>query len=97
MNDSEQTEGEYLTALGFFEPFPFRHFVPQRWLEYGRLALLPLATLPIPPDSPLALSSTGRARLESPARGDSFCLALPKGFFSPSRSYCDGAAEKNSI
>ena len=23
MNDSEQTEGEYLTALGFFEPFPF--------------------------------------------------------------------------
>ena len=24
MNDSEQTEGEYLTALGFFEPFPFR-------------------------------------------------------------------------
>ena len=29
MNDSEQTEGEYLTALGFFEPFPFRHFVPR--------------------------------------------------------------------
>ena len=28
VNDSEQTEGEYLTALGFFEPFPFRHFVP---------------------------------------------------------------------
>ena len=24
VNDSEQTEGEYLTALGFFEPFPFR-------------------------------------------------------------------------
>ena len=24
MNDSEQTEGEYLTALGFFEPFPFQ-------------------------------------------------------------------------
>ena len=29
VNDSEQTEGEYLTALGFFEPFPFRHFVPR--------------------------------------------------------------------
>ena len=28
VNDSEQTEGEYLTALGFFEPFPFWHFVP---------------------------------------------------------------------
>ncbi|PWM48485.1 MAG: hypothetical protein DBX62_02050 [Clostridia bacterium] len=28
VNDSEQTEGEYLTALGFFESFPFRHFVP---------------------------------------------------------------------
>ena len=25
VNDSEQTEGEYLTALGIFEPFPFRH------------------------------------------------------------------------
>ena len=24
VNDSEQTEGEYLTALGFFEPFPFQ-------------------------------------------------------------------------
>ena len=24
VNDSEQTEEEYLTALGFFEPFPFR-------------------------------------------------------------------------
>ena len=69
----------------------------ERWLEYGRLAALPLAILPIPPDSPLAASPTWRARLESPARGDSFCLALPKGFFSPSRSYCDGAAEKNSI
>ena len=55
---------------------------PQRWLEYGRLAALPLAILPIPPDSPLAASPTWRARLESPARGDSFWLALPKGFFS---------------
>ena len=25
MSDSEQTEGEQLTALGSFEPFPFRH------------------------------------------------------------------------
>ena len=38
----------------------------ERWLEYGRLAALPLAILPIPPDSPLAASPTGRARLESP-------------------------------
>ena len=35
-------------------------------MEYGRLATLPLAILPIPPDSPLAASPTGRARLESP-------------------------------
>ena len=40
----------------------------ERWLEYGRLAALPLAILPIPPDSPLAASPTGRARLESPFR-----------------------------
>ena len=25
MSDSEQTEGEQLTALGSFKPFPFRH------------------------------------------------------------------------
>ena len=25
VSDSEQTEGEQLTALGSFEPFPFRH------------------------------------------------------------------------
>ena len=25
VNDSEQTEGEYLAALGIFKPFPFRH------------------------------------------------------------------------
>ena len=48
----------------------------ERWLEYGRLAALPLAILPIPPDSPLASSPTGRARLESPARGDSFWLVV---------------------
>ena len=44
----------------------------ERWLEYGRLAALPLAILPIPPDSPLAASPTGRARLESPASGGAF-------------------------
>ena len=47
---------------------------PQRWLEYSRLASLSFATLLIPPDSPLAVSSTGRARLESPINGDSFWL-----------------------
>ncbi len=47
------------------------HSQPQRWLEYCRLASLPLAILPIPPDSPLAASPTGRARLESPVNGDS--------------------------
>ena len=25
VSDSEQTEGEYLTTLGIFEQFPFRH------------------------------------------------------------------------
>ena len=25
VNDSEQTEGEHLAALGIFKPFPFRH------------------------------------------------------------------------
>ena len=48
----------------------------ERWLEYGRLAALPLAILPIPPDSPLAASPTGRARLESPARGGAFGCAV---------------------
>ena len=43
------------------------HSQPQRWLEYGRLASLPLAILPIPPDSPLAASSTGRAQLRNVA------------------------------
>ena len=60
-------------------PLSATHFVRvhERWLEYGRLATLPLAILPIPPDSPLASSPTGRARLESPARGDSFWVVLP--------------------
>ena len=48
----------------------------ERWLEYGRLAALPLAILPIPPDSPLAASPTGRARLESPVNGDSFGMVV---------------------
>ena len=49
----------------------------ERWLEYGRLAALPLAILPIPPDSPLAASPTGRARLESPASGGaSWCISI---------------------
>ena len=43
------------------------HSQPQRWLEYGRLASLPLAILPIPPDSPLAASPTGRAQLRNVA------------------------------
>ena len=50
----------------FITPPAFATRNPQRWLEYGRLAALPLAILPIPPDSPLAASPTGRARLESP-------------------------------
>ncbi len=53
------------------------HSQPQRWLEYGRLASLPLAILPIPPDSPLAASPTGRARLESPVNGTAYgCATL---------------------
>ena len=48
----------------------------ERWLEYGRLAALPLAILPIPPDSPLAASPTGRARLKSPAGGGAFLGTL---------------------
>ena len=52
----------------FITPPAFATRNPQRWLEYGRLAALPLAILPIPPDSPLAASPTGRARLESPFR-----------------------------
>ena len=59
-------------------PLSSAHFIRshERWLEYGRLAALPLAILPIPPDSPLAASPTGRARLESPASGDSFWIAI---------------------
>ena len=56
----------------------------ERWLEYGRLAALPLVILPILPDSPLAASPTGRARLKSPASGGAFwcstntaCSAVP--------------------
>ena len=59
------------------------HSQPQRWLEYGRLASLPLAILPIPPDSPLAASPTGRARLESPVNGDSFWVCNTMCQFSP--------------
>ena len=50
----------------------------ERWLEYGRLAALPLAILPIPPDSPLAASPTGRARLESPFRAGLICKLLKR-------------------
>ena len=53
-------------------PHQLRLRSAERWLEYGRLAALPLAILPIPPDSPLAASPTGRARLESPASGGAF-------------------------
>ena len=84
--ERSETEGEYLMAL-LLRAIPLssrlapRH---ERWLEYGRLAALPLAILPIPPDSPLAASPTGRARLESPARGDSFWLdVLYKLILSP--------------
>ena len=59
------------------------HSQPQRWLEYGRLAALPLAILPIPPDSSLAASPTGRARLESPVNGDSFWVCNTMCQFSP--------------
>ena len=60
------------------------HSQPQRWLEYGRLASLPLAILPIPPDSPLAASPTGRARLESPVNGDSLWVCDTMCQFSAS-------------
>ena len=60
------------------------HSQPQRWLEYGRLASLPLAILPIPPDSPLAASPTGRARLESPVNRDSLWVCDTMCQFSAS-------------
>ena len=67
----------------FITPPAFATRNPQRWLEYGRLASLPLAILPIPPDSPLAASPTGRARLESPVNGDSFWVCNTMCQFSP--------------
>ena len=80
MNDSEQTEGEQPRGTRPLRVIPLStaHYIRshERWLEYGRLATLPLAILPIPPDSPLAASPTGRARLESPVNGDSFWLAV---------------------
>ena len=62
----------------FITPPAFATRNPQRWLEYGRLAALPLAILPIPPDSPLAASPTGRARLESPFRAGLICKLLKR-------------------
>ncbi len=67
------------------------HSQPQRWLEYGRLASLPLAILPIPPDSPLAASPTGRARLESPVNGDSLWVCDTMCQFSVSLHRPQGA------
>ena len=70
------TKGEYQKAAKLFYTIPPQSVhcrsQTERWLEYGRLAALPLAILPIPPDSPLAASPTGRARLESPASGGAF-------------------------
>ena len=70
---------------------------PQRWLEYGRLAALPLAILPIPPDFPLAASPTGRARLESPARGDSFWLTVARQPRSSTQKFIVGTASEKKV
>ena len=37
-NDSEQTEGEHLAALGIFKPFPFRHGYAATLSPHGELA-----------------------------------------------------------
>ena len=65
-------------------PHQLRLRSAERWLEYGRLAALPLAILPIPPDSPLAASPTGRARLESPVNGGSLWVCDTMCQFSAS-------------
>ena len=41
VNDSEQTEGEHLAALGIFKPFPFRHGYAATLSPAGELSAKP--------------------------------------------------------